>query len=627
MTQVLLISTFFLVSAIIIVPLATRFKLGSVLGYIIAGILIAPLLKIFKLNVTTIQHFAEFGVVMMLFLVGLELEPKVLWKMRNKLIGLGGLQVVLTSCGISLVSMLIGLSWQISLAVGLIFGLSSTAIVLQTLNEKNLMKTIGGESSFSVLLFQDIAVIPMLALIPLLTTPIVKEQNAHHTNGHDIHSSLSLVAGLDLWQQTILTLSAIVLVIVGGSLLARPLFRHVAAAKSREILVATALLLVIGISLMMSLVDLSPALGTFMAGVVLANNEYKHELESDLEPFKGLLLGLFFITVGASIDFALLVDNFALVFGITFLVMSIKGVVLYFLSKLFKIQGSDQRVFAFGLAQAGEFGFVLLSFTVTHDVIPKSIADLLLLVVAMSMLFSPGLFIFIDFLEKFLSNHEEIREADKFEEQSKILIAGHGRVGGIIANMLRSLGYHITVLDHSNVQLETVRKFGNKVYFGDASRIDLLQSAGIESAKIFIIAIDDKDKVTDMVKMVRKHFPNVHIIARAFDRLHTYELYSAGCRDIIRETFDSSIRMGRSALEALGLHPYESERKSQKFVAFDKSILAELAPHYDPNIPTHENKEYISRLKVILKKRDDLMQGNRSSLDILDDRAWNVRGN
>ncbi|MAZ47568.1 MAG: potassium transporter [Halobacteriovoraceae bacterium] len=619
MTQVFLIAGLFLLAGTIVVPLATRFKLGSVLGYIFAGILISPLLSIFKVNVKTLQHFAEFGVVMMLFLVGLELQPKTLWKMKSKLLGLGGLQILLTIVLLGAISTAFGLPFKTALTVSFIFCLSSTAIVLQTLNEKGLLSSDGGKDSFSVLLVQDIAVIPMLAIIPLLAIP----ELADHAVGtlEPPHSSFSLVHGLEAWQRGGITLFAIASVILGGVLLSRPFFRFVASAKLREVLVATALLWVVGISSIMSLVELSPALGTFIAGVVLANSEYKHQLETDIEPFKGLLLGLFFITVGASIDFKLFFDEIFMVIFLTSGVMFVKGFVLYILSRIFKMQGSNRWLFTLGLAQAGEFAFVLLSFSVSSYAISKELADLLMLVVALSMLLTPGLFIFH---ERYLSKKPTSpkRDDDKIDEEHPIIIAGHGRFGGVVNRLLRGLGYKTTVLDYSYNQLEVLRKFDIEVYYGDVTRHDLLLSAGIDQAKIFVIAIDNRKQTTELVKYCTKNFPNLHVIARAFDRHHVYDLYAAGCRDIIRECFDSSVRMGRSTLEAMGMHPFEAERKTRSFVETDQEMIRALATVYDPNIPVSENKEYIATMNKVRKATESILQGSHRIFGNRSDRGW-----
>ena len=614
MGEILFLAFVFLCAGVVAVPIASRLGLGSVLGYLIAGILISPLLAAFKVDVVSIQHFAEFGVVMMLFLVGLELEPRLLWDMRNRLIGLGGLQVGLTTLLIMAAAMALGQSWTIALAIGLTLALSSTAIVLQTLNEKGLMKCDGGQGSFAVLLFQDIAVIPMLALMPLLALPELADALAGghgHGNGHDgDHGhTMSLVEGLAGWQQALVTLVAVSVVFVGGRYLTRPMFNFIATANLREIFVAAALLWVIGIALLMTLVGLSPALGTFLAGVILANSEYRHELESNIDPFKGLLLGLFFITVGAGINFALLFENLSAIVLLTLGLIVLKASVLFGLAIAFGIKGSDRWLFSLGLAQAGEFGFVLLSFTVANAVIPKPLADQLLLVVALSMLLTPLLFIAYDKLiaPRFVT--DESGEPDEDLPEGAIIIAGHGRFGGVVNRMLRGLGYEPTVVDYSSSQLEMLRAFNLRVYFGDATRPDLLHAAGIENAKMLVVAIDDREQITNLVQYVAQNHPHVHVVSRAVDRPHVYELYAAGCRDIIRETFDSSVRAGRSALEALGMHPFEAERRSRQFVDYDRRSLAALADVYDPDIPVHENSAYLQRFRKIREENEALLKG------------------
>lgn len=597
MTDFLLLAFVFLIAGVIAVPIASRLGLGSVLGYLIAGIVISPILVWLHVDVISIQHFAEFGVVMMLFLVGLELEPKLLWSMRGRLLGLGGGQVGITTLVIMAAAMLLGQPWTISLAIGLIFALSSTAIVLQTLNEKGLMKSDGGQSSFSVLLFEDIAVIPMLALIPLLALPELTAALSHAADGGDHGPAMSLVDGLNGWQTALVNIVAIAAVVVAGSYLTGPIFRFIAAAQLRELFTATALMMVIGIALLMSLVGLSPALGTFLAGVVLANSEYRHELESDIDPFKGLLLGLFFMTVGAGINFTLLFDNIWTIIGLTIGVMVIKAVILLVLAYFFKIKGSDKWLMALGLAQAGEFGFVLLSFTVANGVLPPAIADQLLLVVALSMLLTPALFIIYDRVIVPLYNADEEREADEIEENNRIIIAGHGRVGGIVNRVLRGAGQTATVIDFSSRQLEMLKKFGFRAYFGDATRPDLLNAAGMAEAKVFVVAIDGKEQITELVHYVCQNYPKVHVVARAVDRNHVYDLWAAGCRDIVRETYDSSLRMSRSSLEALGATRDQADRMKDAFDAIDRRSMIALAEHYDPDIPAYENETYMAKVR------------------------------
>lgn len=625
MTDFLLLAFIFLIAGVISVPIASRLGLGSVLGFLIAGILISPVLAFLHVDVISIQHFAEFGVVMMLFLVGLELEPKLLWQMRGKLLGLGGGQVVLTAGGVMGIAMLLGQPLTIALAIGMVLALSSTAIVLQTLNEKGLMKSDGGQSSFSVLLFQDIAVIPMLAFIPLLALPELMDAMgmagdvAGNASGHGAEagageaggghgSSMSLVDGLNGWQTALVTLGAILAVVLGGSYLTRPIFRYVAHAKLRELFVATALMMVVGIALLMTLVGLSPALGTFLAGVVLANSEYRHELESDIDPFKGLLLGLFFMTVGAGINFMLLSENLTSIVALTVGLIALKIIVLLALAYIFKLRGTDKWLFGLGLAQAGEFGFVLLSFTVASAVIPKEIADQLLLVVALSMLLTPALFILYDkvIAPRYVQSLD--REHDTIDEKNHIIIAGCGRVGGLVERMLRAAGEETTVIDFSAKQIDMLKVFGMKTYYGDATRPDMLHAAGIDEAKLLVIAIDDKEKITELVHYITHTRPHVHVLARAIDRNHVYDLWHAGCRDIIRETYDASLRMGKSAFEALGVSKENAEEMLNAFNAMDRQGMLDVADAYDPDIPTMENQAYIDRIREVAAPRAEALR-------------------
>jgi len=378
----------------------------------------------------------------------------------------------------------------------------------------------------------------------------------------------------------------------------------------------------IGIALLMTLVGLSPALGTFLAGVVLANSEYRHELESDVDPFRGLLLGLFFMTVGAGINFVLLADNLFTILGLTLGLIAMKAGVLLILARLFRLEGADKWLFGLGLAQAGEFGFVLLAFTTASQVIPQSVADQLLLVVALSMMLTPALFIFYERVLAPRFTQEQGREADTIEEPGDIIIAGHGRFGGIINRMLRAGGYTPTVLDYSASHLDTLRSYGFKAFYGDATRPDLLHAAGIENAQLLIIAIDGKEQITALAHHVRKAHPNVKILARAVDRHHVYDLYAAGCDEIVRETFDSSVRMGRSAYEALGMHPFDAEQLARNFTDDDRHILAELAEVYDPTIPTHQNAAYMEKAKTVSDAREAQIFGKGRAFETRTDRGW-----
>ncbi|NOH82753.1 potassium transporter [Vibrio sp. 03-59-1] len=567
MTGYFLQAFIYLVAAVIAVPIAKRLGLGSVLGYLIAGVVIGPIIGLVGEETTTIQHFAEFGVVMMLFLVGLELEPKMLWAMRNRLMGLGGLQVGGTTIVVMGIALYFGQPWTIALTIGLVFALSSTAIVLQTFNEKGLSKTEGGQNAFSVLLFQDIAVIPMLAFIPLLALPeLIEQAQSVAANAAEHHEELSLVAGLPGWAYGLVITVSIASVVVGGHFLSRPLFRFVASSGLREIFTATALMLVIGIAALMSLVGLSPALGTFLAGVVLANSEFRHELESNIDPFKGLLLGLFFITVGAGIDFGILLDEFGLIIGLTVGVMALKALVLYLLAFTFRIKNSDRWLFTLSLAQAGEFGFVLLSFTVQNHVLPVDIAQTLSLVVALSMFLTPGLFILFDkaILPRFQQQSNQ-READSIEEKGTVIIAGIGRFGQIINRMLVSNGVKTVVLDHQADQVDLMRQIKTKAYFGDATRPDLLHTAGIEEAAMIVVAIDNQESNLELVKYVKHTYPKVKILARAFDRGHGYLLRQAGADYIESETYHSALEIGAEAMRSLGHHPFFVEQQKSTY--------------------------------------------------------------
>ncbi|MCR8914308.1 potassium transporter [Marinobacter panjinensis] len=570
MTEYFIQAFIYLTAAVIAVPMAKRLGLGSVLGYLVAGVVIGPVTGLVGQETATIQHFAEFGVVMMLFLVGMELDPKSLWAMRVRLLGLGGLQVVLTSGAGMVIAWWLGLPWQTTIAVGLIFSLSSTAIVLQTLNEKGLSKTEGGRGAFSVLLFQDIAVIPMLAVIPLLTVTGLAAVGASEA---DSHSAFSLVADLPGWAHALVVISAVATVIVGGHYLSRPLFRYVVKSGMREVFTATALMLIIGIAALMSVVNLSPALGAFLAGVVLANSEFRHELEANIEPFKGLLLGLFFITVGAGINFEVLAAQWGTVLTLALVVIVVKASVLLILALLFGLRGRDGWLFTLGLAQAGEFGFVLLTYSMQNRVIPADIAQILALVVALSMFLTPLLFIAYDtlVLPRYRDARNDQREADTIEEQAPVIIAGVGRFGQIVCRLLRASKVPIVALDLALDQIENLRRIHIKSYFGDASRMGLLETAGIANARLLVVAIDDRDRAVALVQHVKQHYPGVWVLARAFDRGHGYQLRQAGADDVVSETYHSALELGGHALTAFGVHPLRARQMTWAFINNEKA--------------------------------------------------------
>ena len=496
------IALIYLAAAIVAVPIAKRVGLGSVLGYLIAGILIGPYALGVVGDQTDVMHFAEFGVVMMLFLVGLELQPSRLWTLRHSILGLGGLQVVLSAAAIfAFCYWFFAMHWQTALAIGLMLALSSTAIVLQSLEEKGWLKQEAGQNAFSVLLFQDIAIIPILALLPLLAF-------APQTSTKEI--SDSIIASWPVWQQVCVSVAVIAAIIAGGKYVSAPLFRYIAQTHMREIFTIFALFLVVAIALVMQSIGLSPALGTFLAGVVLAESEFRHELEADIEPFKGLLLGLFFITVGASINFELLFNEFSTVIGLVVLLIVVKACILFALAVTFKINSKQQLLFALALAQGGEFAFVLLSVTTTLSILTPEQTSLVTLVVAVSMLIAPLLLMVYEQIQKRSSS--ALPEFDKPEQISTakhVIIAGYGRFGQIMGRLLHAQGYEITVLDHSPSQIELLRRFGNTVFYGDAARQELLEAAGAHTAQMLVIAIDNPDKTIEIIKLAHKNYPQL----------------------------------------------------------------------------------------------------------------------
>lgn len=568
MTEYFIQAFIYLSAAVIAVPIAQRMGLGSVLGYLIAGVIIGPIVGLVGSETNTIQHFAEFGVVMMLFLVGLELEPKMLWSMRNRLLGMGGLQVGLSTGIVMAIALMFEFQWTVALTIGLIFSLSSTAIVLQTLNEKGLTKTTAGKNAFSVLLFQDIAVIPMLALIPLLALPeLVEAAQSSVAAAAEHHDELSLVANLPGGLYALVLVLSIGLVVFGGHYLSRPVFRFIADSGVREISTAAALLLVIGIATLMSLVGVSPALGTFLAGVVLANSEFKHELETHIGPFKGLLLGLFFITVGAGIDFEILWQYLGVILGATAAVMIVKGLVLLLLSFIFRIKGSDRWLYTLSLAQAGEFGFVLLSFSQQNHVISAEVAQPLSIVVALSMFLTPGLFIFYEkvILPKYQQTSND-REQDQVDEQGTVIIAGIGRFGQIVNRLLLSNGVKTVVLDHQATQVDNLRKVNTKAFYGDATRPDLLETAGVATASAFVVAIDNPQASVELVKHLKHKYPKLKVISRAFDRGHGHLLRQAGADYVESETFRSALKVGAESMKAMGFSDELVQRQKKTYM-------------------------------------------------------------
>jgi CPA2 family monovalent cation:H+ antiporter-2 len=606
----------YLAAAVVMVPLAKRLGLGSVLGYLLAGILIGPaVLKFIGTEGQDLMHSAEFGVVMMLFLIGLELEPALLWKLRKAILGLGGLQVLITSIIISAIAYFLNLPWQSSVAIGMALALSSTALVLQTLTEKGINRTTAGRSAFAVLLFQDIAVIPMLALFPLLA---IAGLTNNEVSTHDAEAWIESHSG---WMRALIVSGAVVSIIIGGRYIIPPIFRLVAATQLREMFTATALLLVVGIAVLMSTVGLSPALGTFLSGVVLANSEYKHELESDIEPFKGLLLGLFFIAVGASINFELILDQTLLIFGLVFALMFVKAVVLLGLGKFFKLRTDQNIIFSSSLSQVGEFAFVLLSFSLTEGIIERSYVEILMAVVAISMALTPIAFflnekIVLPFVDKRLSSSKTEREADTVNEKNPVIIAGFGHFGNTIGRFLRAHGVKTTVLDIDSNRVEFLRKMGFKVYYGDASRYDILLAAGAAEAKMIIIAVDDPEKRLQMIETIKKHFPDLQMLVRSSTREDTYDQMNAGILHIYRETIDTSLRMGVDAMKLLGHRAYTAQRAARTFFRYDEQKLKDLA------MLRENEKEYINQAREYIEELEEIIKADTKQLHLVKDLGW-----
>ncbi|MEI7768627.1 MAG: monovalent cation:proton antiporter-2 (CPA2) family protein [Chloroflexales bacterium] len=616
MSDSLLFQAFvYLAAAVVAVPIAKRFGLGSVLGYLLAGIVIGPFgLHLVGTEGQDVMHFAEFGVVMMLFVVGLELEPALLWRMRAPILGLGGLQVLLTVMAVAALALAFGMIWQVALAVGMILASSSTAIVLQSLSEKGLLKTEGGQSSFAVLLFQDIAVIPMLALFPLLATIPHSAGDAGHAA-----AATTLMSGLPGWAQTLAVLGAVAGVVLAGRFFVRPALRAIAATRLRELFTAAALLLVIGIALLMTAVGLSPALGTFLAGVVLANSEYRHELESDIDPFKGLLLGLFFIAVGASVDFALILAHPLLIASLVLSVVAIKFVVLFGLSRAFRLSLDQGLLLAFALPQVGEFAFVLCSFANQQGVLSATITSPIVAAVAVSMALTPLLLIINERLvqSRFGTREGMPHQPDAIDDdQSPVIIAGFGSFGSTVGRLLRANGVRTTVLDIDSDRVDLLRRMGLKVYYGDASRYDLLETAGAGEARVLVLALDSPEKTLDLVHTARAHFPHLTIIARTFEWPDTHALYAAGVHHVYREDLDTAVRSGVDVMRLLGVHGYTAQRAAQAFLRHEDISLRELTGRSD------DRAGYVSLARERIEALEQQMQADREAPDLERDAGW-----
>lgn len=593
----------YLLAAIICVPIAKRLGLGSVLGYLVAGVMIGPFVLGPYLGLSSgektedIMHTAEFGVVMMLFLVGLELDPKGFWKMRKKIVGIGSIQLFGTLLLILPIGFhFLNLSFGTSLAIGCAIAMSSTAIILQTLSEKGLTKTPSGEASFSVLLFQDIMVIPILAVLPLLAVnSTIITEHAHDT----------LLDGAPGWMKTLAILSAIGIIVFVGNYIVNPFFKYIARLQVRELFTSFALMLVIGVSVLMTYVGLSPALGAFMAGVALANSEYKHQLESDIEPFKALLLGLFFIAVGSTINFNLIINEPLTILAITFGVMSIKAIVLLTAGWVFKLKLNQNILFVLLLSQIGEFAFVILNLTNQLQLIPKQWHDLLLATTALTMTLTPILLIvnekwivpLVGMKKSKTGGLEDDLDFDfSATTDKKVIIAGYGDFGNTVGRIVKYCGFHATVLDNDCDRVDLLRKLGYHVYFGDATNLNTLKAAKADEADLLIAAIDPPEINQQLVDLVKKHFPHLKILIRARNRFDAYHYLNHGDENVYPETFYTAIQVGVDALQELGLSHENAVRQGEIFKIADKASLKKLSKH------SHNLEEYISISKEEIGK-------------------------
>ncbi|MGB6152108.1 MAG: monovalent cation:proton antiporter-2 (CPA2) family protein [Pricia sp.] len=590
----------FLAGAVICVPIAKRFGLSSVIGYLLAGVLIGPyLLGFVGREGEDILEFAEFGVVMMLFLIGLEIEPKSFWKMRKIVLGMGMAQVFGTMLLTYLVFYAFGVDWKVSLTGAMAVALSSTAITLQTNKEKGLMNTTYGTSSFSILLFQDIIVIAMLAVLPLLSN--VSDADTGGEAAYTAH--VNLLENLPLGLQALAIAFSVIVIVVAGRYLIVPVLRMVAKTRVRELLVASALLIVLGISYLMELVGLSPALGAFLGGVVLATSEFKHELESTLEPFKGLLLGLFFMAVGASINFVVIGEKPLLIGVLVVGVIVLKAIVLYLVGLIFKLKIDQRLLLVVGLAQIGEFAFVLLSFAFQLKIFSSEQLDILLVVTALSMTLTPILWILNErlILPGIGTKESEKRPMDEIQKDHKVILLGFGHFGSTVGRFLRAHGVKVTILDLDSNRVDFLRKMGFEVYYGDATRIDLLESAGIAEADYLISAIDNPDTTIGLMKKLKENYPNVKLMVRAKNRYDAYELHNMGIEHIYRESLDTSVKLAGDVLNLMGFDKEAIDTQAKKFIKLDVESLKRLA-----GTPKDE-KEYIFRAREEMAQQEKLL--------------------
>jgi monovalent cation:proton antiporter-2 (CPA2) family protein len=570
-------------AAVITVPLLKRFGLASVMGYLVAGVVIGPFgLALFG-DPETIMHTTEFGVVLLLFIIGLELQPARLWVLRRAVFGLGGAQFGSTTAAIALIAWALGLAPLPALITGLALSMSSTAFVLQMLAEKKQLTSRHGRDGFAVLLFQDLAVIPLLAILPLLSPMAETSQRPA------------------AW----VSIASVIAVVLCGRPVLRFLLRRVAMTDSHELLVMATLLIVVAMSWGMETAGLSMSLGAFLAGVLLADSEYRHELEANIEPFKGVLLGLFFVAVGMSANLGLVATQPVLVIGLAFGLIAVKAAVLFALGKLTGMEDAAARRFGLYLSQGGEFAFVLLTLAAGQQLMDRDTSELLAMVVTLSMALTPLL---LGAHERWIAPAMDKAATKAFDEikseDHRVIIAGFGRFGQIVARLLRLRKIPSTVLESSFEQVDFVRRFGNRVHYGDASRLDLLRAAGAEKAEVFVLAIDDIEGSLKTAAMVRKHFPHLKIYARARNRFHYFRLRDLGIDHITRETFSSSVSMGRDVLRALGMDAVTAQHITETFTTYDNRLIAK---QYAVN---HDESQLIQTAQAAARELEELFEAD-----------------
>jgi len=589
----------YLAFAVIAVPVATRLGLGSVLGYLVAGAVVGPYALNLVGDASAVGHVAEFGVVILLFLIGLEVRPALLWQLRTVIGGFGASQLLATGLSLAAVAIAFGISWRSALVIGFVLAMSSTAIVLQMLDEKGLRQRAVGRSAFGVLLFQDLAVIPLLALLPLAAMGDAPA-TATASNGFLAHQAN--------WVKVLASFGAVAGVVIGGRYMLRPLFRIVAATRLRELFTASSLLLVVGVAVLMELVGLSPALGAFLAGVMLAESEYRRELETDIEPFRGLLLGIFFVTVGAGLNFELIATQPLLLAGLVTGLMVIKATILLLIGRIFRLTWREAGMLGTALSQGGEFAFVLLSLAAAVGALPSELSALLTGAVALSMAATPLAVAAYERLTRTKAKIAPEPDGNYNPGTPDVLIAGYGRFGQVVTRILNANGHKTSVLENSVEQIELVRRFGSNAFYGDAGRVDLLRAAGAETARILVVAIDDRDKASEIVELAKEAFPHLTILARAFDRRHAYVLLERGADGVERELFEGGLAMASSALVALGWRSYRAERAARLFRRHDLRLFEELRDAWG------DEERYVSAVRESSPRMNDLLRADIARL-------------